>query len=44
MFGGTLAVRGQIRPTSRFEIEIEDPIAERRITHAYDIVKLPVVG
>jgi hypothetical protein len=44
MFGGTLAVRGQIRPTSRFEIEIEDPIAERRISHAYDIIKLPVVG
>lgn len=44
MFGGTLAVHGGIRPSSRFEIEIEDPVRGRRISHAYDIITLPVAG
>lgn len=44
MFGGTLAVHGGIRPSSRFEIEIEDPVRSRRISHAYDIITLPVAG
>jgi len=44
MFCGTLAVRGGIRPSSRFSFELVDPIRNRRIAHAYDIVILPNVG
>lgn len=44
MFGGTLAVHGGIRSASRFEIEIEDPVRNRKIAHGYDVVTLPVVG
>lgn len=44
MFCGTLAVHGGIRPSSRFEIEIEDPVRGRKISHAYDIITLPVAG
>ncbi len=41
MFCGTLAAQGGIRPSPRFEFEIEDPVLGRRIRHAYDIVSLP---
>src|SRR5690606_40060913 len=41
MFCGTLAARGGIRPASRFEFEIEDPVLGRRIAHGYDVVELP---
>ena len=44
MFGGTLAARGGIRPSPRFEFEIEDPVRQRRIRHAYDVVSLPMVA
>jgi hypothetical protein len=44
MFCGTLAAIGGIRPASRFEIEIDDPVLRRRLTHAYDISVLPVVA
>jgi len=44
MFGGTLPAIGGIRPAERFEFELEDPVLERRLTHAYDIVILPVAG
>ncbi len=44
MFCGTLAARGGIRPASRFEFEIEDPVLNRRISHGYDVVELPVLG
>jgi Protein of unknown function (DUF2848) len=43
MFGGTLSVLGGIRPARRFEFELFDPRAERRISHAYDVTCLPVV-
>lgn len=43
MFCGTVGAIGGIRPASRFEMEIEDPVLGRRIGHAYDIVALPVV-
>jgi hypothetical protein len=36
MFGGTLAVHGQIRGAERFEIELEDPLSQRSLRHAYD--------
>jgi hypothetical protein len=44
MFGGTLAAIGGVRPASRFEFEIADPILERRIGHGYDIRELPING
>ncbi|MFL5113964.1 MAG: DUF2848 family protein, partial [Microvirga sp.] len=44
MFGGTLSAIGGIRPATRFEIELEDPVTGRRLRHAYDIACLPVVS
>ena len=44
MFGGTFAAKGGIRPSSRFECELEDPILKRIIRHAYDVVELPMRG
>ena len=44
MFGGTFAAIGGIRPADRFEFELEDPVLRRRLTHAYDVVTLPVRG
>jgi Protein of unknown function (DUF2848) len=44
MFGGTFAAKGGIRPASRFEYELEDPVLKRSIKHAYDVVELPVLG
>jgi hypothetical protein len=44
MFGGTFAAKGGIRPASRFEFELEDPILKRRIGHGYDVIELPVLG
>jgi hypothetical protein len=43
MFCGTLGAKGGIRPASRFEMELDDPVLHRRMTHAYDVVDLPVV-
>ena len=44
MFGGTFAAKGGIRPASRFEFELEDPVRKRSIRHAYDVIELPVLG
>ena len=44
MFGGTFAAKGGIRPASRFEFELEDPVLKRNIRHAYDVIVLPVLG
>jgi Protein of unknown function (DUF2848) len=44
MFGGTFAAKGGIRPASRFEFELEDPVLKRSIKHAYHVVELPVLG
>lgn len=44
IFGGTFAAKGGIRPATRFDFEIEDPVLRRRIAHGYDIATLPVVG
>src|SRR3954451_1196195 len=44
MFGGTFAAKGGIRPASRFEFELEDPVLKRRIGHGYDVIELPVLG
>ena len=44
MFGGTFAAKGGIRPASRFEFELEDPVRKRSIRHGYDVIELPVLG
>lgn len=41
LFGGTLAVLGSVRPSARFEFELEDPVLNRKITHGYTIQTLP---
>jgi hypothetical protein len=44
MFCGTLAARGGVRPTTRFEFEIEDAVLGRKIAHAYSVRVLPLLG
>ena len=44
MFCGTLAARGGVRPTDNFEFELEDPVLGRKISHAYRVKKLPILG
>jgi hypothetical protein len=44
MYCGTPAAIGGIRPASRFEMELEDPVLGRTLRHAYDIEVLPVVS
>ncbi|MCC2099004.1 MAG: DUF2848 domain-containing protein [Hyphomicrobiales bacterium] len=44
MFCGTFAAKGGIRPSARFEYELEDPVLGRKISSAYDMTELPVVG
>jgi hypothetical protein len=43
MFCGTIGAIGGIRPASRFEMELEDPVRGLTMTHAYDVEALPVV-
>jgi Protein of unknown function (DUF2848) len=44
MFCGTFAAKGGIRPSPRFEMELEDPVRKRKLGHAYSIKVLPVEG
>ncbi|MGB9118074.1 DUF2848 domain-containing protein [Bradyrhizobium sp.] len=44
MYCGTVAAIGGIRPATRFEMELEDPVLGRTLKHAYDISVLPVVS
>jgi hypothetical protein len=44
MFCGTFAVHGEISYSGRFDMELEDPILGRKITHGYEIVSLPDEG
>lgn len=44
MFCGTLGAIGGVRPGSRFEMELEDPVLGRRLAHAYEVEPLPVVS
>jgi hypothetical protein len=44
MFCGTLGAKGGVRPAARFMFSLEDPVLNRRIEHAYEIVSLPVLG
>jgi Protein of unknown function (DUF2848) len=43
VFCGTIGAKGGIRPAARFEMELDDPVLKRRMTHAYDILDLPVI-
>ena len=44
MFGGTIGAIGGIKPASRFEFELEDPVLKRKLSHGYDIRPLPIRG
>ncbi|WP_315838093.1 DUF2848 domain-containing protein [Bradyrhizobium prioriisuperbiae] len=44
MFGGTLGAIGGVRPASRFEMELHDPVLGRSIKHGYDVIELPVIA
>ena len=44
MFCGTLAVHGGVTPSQTFEMELEDPVLRRRITHSYRVKTLPDQG
>jgi hypothetical protein len=44
MFCGTLAVHGGITPSQTFEMELEDPVLRRTITHSYRVKTLPDQG
>jgi 2-keto-4-pentenoate hydratase/2-oxohepta-3-ene-1,7-dioic acid hydratase in catechol pathway len=42
MFCGTVAVHGAIEAGEAFEMELEDPVLERKLTHIYKMTKLPI--
>jgi hypothetical protein len=44
MFCGTPGAIGGIRPASRFEMELNDPLLNRSLTHSYDVEPLPVIS
>jgi len=44
MFCGTLAARGGIRYSARFDFELHDPVLDRTLRHGYRVDALPVAG
>lgn len=44
MFCGTLAAKGGVRPTAQFAFELEDPVRQCKIAHAYVARSLPILG
>ncbi len=44
MFCGTFAVHGGMSYSGSFEMELDDPVLGRKITHGYKIVSLPDEG
>jgi Protein of unknown function (DUF2848) len=44
MFCGTFAVHGDISYSGSFDMELEDPVLGRKLTHSYKIVSLPDEG
>lgn len=44
IYCGTLVVHGGVRPMDRFEMELEDPVLGRKLTHGYGITQLPIAG
>ncbi len=44
MFGGTCGAIGAVRYAPRFELELVDPVLNRRISHGYHVVPVPIMG
>jgi hypothetical protein len=44
MYCGTFAVHGGISYSGTFDMELEDPVLRRKLTHSYRIVSLPDEG
>ena len=44
MFCGTLAVHGGVVAADSFEMELEDPVIGRKLTHRYRTISLPDEG
>jgi hypothetical protein len=44
MFLGTMPAIGAIRASPRFEMELEDPVLGRKITHGYRVQNLPMIA
>ena len=44
MFCGTFAVHGGISSSGTFEMELDDPVLKRKLSHSYRIVSLPDEG
>ncbi|MCY3995180.1 MAG: DUF2848 domain-containing protein [Rhodobacter sp.] len=44
LFGGTCGAIGDVRFSPRFRFELIDPILERTISHAYDVMPVPIRG
>ena len=44
MFCGTVVAIGGVRPSERFEVELEDPASGDKLTLGYDVDELPVVS
>ena len=44
MFCGTFAVHGGISSSGTFEMELDDPVLGRKLSHSYEIVSLPDEG
>ena len=42
MFCGTVAVHGAMEAGEAVEMELEDPVLERKLTHIYKMTKLPI--
>jgi len=44
MFCGTFAVHGDVSYSGSFDMELEDPVLGRKLSHSYQIVSLPDEG
>jgi len=44
LFCGTMPAIGAIRPSPHFEMELDDPVLGRKISHTYEIEALPVIA
>lgn len=44
MFCGTMPAIGAVRASSRFEMELDDPVLGRRLSHAYQVQALPIIS
>ena len=44
MFCGTFAVHGGVSYSGTFEMELDDPVLNRKLTHSYRVIELPDEG